>query len=157
MKRVKKRQILACTRRVHVQPSFRQLISGGAGSRISGEQNLMVLSIPSISGICIGADQRRNLHLSLLCCDTTITASFPTAASPSIHPLGKECQKGEKKRKKTALGWKESGKQTFLTGRRSRKMPRAALTADRSHGHQWNRVRDVKNGPQIKAPHCRWV
>lgn len=100
------------TSQVQGKPSIRHLISSRAGTRISAEQNLMFLSIPSIPGICIPVDQPQILHLSLLRSDTTITASFPSAASLTI-PLveGKVCKK--KKREKNCICFIRRGKQTF--------------------------------------------
>lgn len=75
----------------------------------------------------------------------------------AFNPLveGKEC---EKKEKRSCIRFERARKtDVFSQGRWSRKMPRAALTADRSHGHQCNRIEDVENGLEIKVPQCRWV
>lgn len=129
-RRGKKRKLLASTSRVQGEPSIRHLISSRAGSRILAEQNLMVLSIPSIPGICIPADQPQILHLSLLCSDTTITASFPSAASSTIPSLrGKYVKKKEKK-----VLRKKGGKQTFS----SREFePEGALSGTDGRAQPW--------------------
>lgn len=110
----KKRKLLISTSRVQGKPSIRHLISSGTGSRISAEQNLMVLSIPSIPDICIPVDQPQILHLSLLCSDTTITASFPSAVSLSI-PSSRG--KNVKKRRKSCICFERERKtDVFLQG-----------------------------------------